>query len=73
MKEQHQEILTTRIDLEKIRNDFPILNRIINGHQVIYFDNAATTQRPRQVIEAVKNFYETMNANIHRAVHTLSY
>jgi cysteine desulfurase / selenocysteine lyase len=73
MREQNNEILTAKIDLEKIRSDFPILKRIVNGNPIIYFDNAATTQRPQQVIDAVKNFYEKMNANIHRAVHTLSY
>jgi cysteine desulfurase/selenocysteine lyase len=56
----------------KVREDFPILKRKINDHPLIYFDNAATTQKPKQVIEAVKKFYERHNANIHRAVYTLS-
>ncbi|MEM2995360.1 MAG: cysteine desulfurase [Candidatus Bathyarchaeia archaeon] len=56
----------------KIREDFPILKRKINNYPLIYFDNAATSQKPRQVIEAIKNFYENHNANVHRAVHTLS-
>ena len=56
----------------KVREDFPILKRKINGYPLIYFDNAATTQKPKQVIEAVKKFYERHNANIHRAVYTLS-
>jgi cysteine desulfurase/selenocysteine lyase len=56
----------------RIREDFPILKRKINNNPLIYFDNAATTQKPRQVIEAIKNFYENHNANVHRAVHTLS-
>ena len=56
----------------RIREDFPILKRKINGHPLVYFDNAATTQKPKQVIEAVKKFYENHNANIHRAIHTLS-
>ena len=60
------------LDPYKIRKDFPILKRRINGHQLIYFDNAATSQKPRQVIDAVKDFYENHNANVHRAVHTLS-
>lgn len=60
------------LDPYKIREDFPILKRKINGHPLIYFDNAATSQKPKQVIEAIKNFYETYNANVHRAVHTLS-
>jgi cysteine desulfurase / selenocysteine lyase len=57
---------------EAIRADFPILNRKVNGYPLIYFDNAATTQKPRQVIEAERDFYENHNANVHRAVHTLS-
>jgi len=60
------------LDPYKIRDDFPILKRKINNHPLIYFDNAATSQKPRQVIEAIKNFYENHNANVHRAVHTLS-
>lgn len=59
-------------DPYKIREDFPILKRKINDYPLIYLDNAATSQRPRQVIEAIKNFYENHNANVHRAVHTLS-
>lgn len=57
---------------DKIREDFPILKRRINNRPLIYFDNAATSQKPRQVIEAMKQFYEDCNANVHRAVHTLS-
>jgi cysteine desulfurase/selenocysteine lyase len=57
----------------KIREDFPIYRREIHGHPLAYLDNAATTQRPRQVIEALTRFYETTNANVHRAVHTLSH
>ncbi|MGF3521956.1 MAG: aminotransferase class V-fold PLP-dependent enzyme, partial [Candidatus Bathyarchaeia archaeon] len=60
------------LDVHKIREDFPILKRQINGHNLIYFDNAATTQKPKQVIDAEKAFYERHNGNIHRAVHTLS-
>jgi cysteine desulfurase/selenocysteine lyase len=60
------------LDPYKIREDFPILKRKINNHPLIYFDNAATSQKPKQVIEAIKNFYENHNANVHRAVHTLS-
>ncbi len=56
-----------------IREDFPILHRKVHDHRLIYLDNAATTQRPRSVIESVKSFYEQTNANIHRAVHILSY
>ncbi|MEM3754509.1 MAG: aminotransferase class V-fold PLP-dependent enzyme, partial [Candidatus Bathyarchaeia archaeon] len=56
----------------EIRKDFPILERKINGNNIIYFDNAATSQKPIQVIDAIKEFYSKYNANIHRAVHTLS-
>jgi len=59
-------------DPYEIRKDFPILKRKINGYPVIYFDNAATSQKPDQVIRAIGNFYRKHNANIHRAVHTLS-
>jgi len=60
------------MNIEKIRNDFPILKRKINGKNLIYFDNTATSQKPIQVINAIKEFYEKYNANIHRGVHTLS-
>ncbi|HIE22775.1 MAG TPA: cysteine desulfurase [Candidatus Korarchaeota archaeon] len=60
------------IDPSKIREDFPILKRKINGHPLIYLDNAASSQKPKQVIEAIIKFYETYYANIHRGVHTLS-
>ena len=60
------------LDPYKIRQDFPILKRKINNHPLIYFDNAATTQKPKQVIGAIKEFYENYNANVHRAIHTLS-
>jgi cysteine desulfurase/selenocysteine lyase len=56
----------------EIREDFPILKRKINNYPLIYFDNAATSQKPKQVIDAIKDFYENHNANVHRAVHTLS-
>ena len=60
------------LDVEKIREDFPILSRKINGKRLIYFDNTATSQKPIQVINAIKEFYEKHNANIHRGLHTLS-
>jgi cysteine desulfurase/selenocysteine lyase len=60
------------LDPYKIREDFPILKRTVNGHPLIYFDNAATSQKPTQVIESVCDFYRQHNANVHRAVHTLS-
>lgn len=60
------------MDVEKIRNDFPILKRKISGTQVVYLDNGATSQKPVHVIEAMKKYYESHNANIHRSVHTLA-
>jgi cysteine desulfurase/selenocysteine lyase len=60
------------LDVKKVREDFPILKRKINDCPLIYFDNAATTQKPRQVLDAERSFYENHNANVHRGVHTLS-
>ncbi|WP_298756017.1 cysteine desulfurase [uncultured Psychroserpens sp.] len=60
------------LDVDKIRKDFPILNREINGKPLIYFDNAATSQTPKQVIDVIVDYYSNYNANIHRGVHTLS-
>ncbi|MES2795573.1 MAG: cysteine desulfurase [Bacteroidota bacterium] len=60
------------IDIQKIRADFPILDQTINGKQLVYFDNAATTQKPTQVIEAIAHYYNFDNANIHRGIHTLA-
>ncbi len=56
----------------EIRKDFPILEREVNGRKLIYFDNAATTQKPKQVIDAIVEFYTKHNANVHRGLHTLS-
>ena len=55
-----------------MRDDFPILQREINGYPLVYFDNAATTQKPYSVIDAMNNYYSNSNANVHRAVHTLA-
>jgi cysteine desulfurase/selenocysteine lyase len=60
------------LDIETIRKDFPILHTEINGKPLVYFDNAATSQTPKQVINCIVDYYETKNANIHRGVHTLS-
>ncbi len=59
-------------DIHQIRKDFPILEQTVNGKALIYFDNAATTQKPRQVIDRVSAYYKKENANIHRGVHYLS-
>jgi cysteine desulfurase / selenocysteine lyase len=60
------------IDWETLREDFPILHEKAHGHPLIYFDSAATSQKPRAVIESIRNFYEHDNANVHRGLHTLS-
>jgi cysteine desulfurase/selenocysteine lyase len=59
-------------DVEKIRADFPILNRKVNGKPLVYFDNAATSQKPQVMMDAIVDYYSNYNANIHRGVHTLS-
>ena len=59
-------------DPYEVRRDFPILDRRVGGKRLIYFDNAATSQKPIQVIEAVSNYYRYYNSNVHRAVHTMS-
>ena len=60
------------LDLQKIRADFPILSRQVNGKPLVYFDNGSTTQKPQVVIDAIATYYQEINANIHRGVHTLS-
>ena len=60
------------IDWNGVREDFPILDQQVRGHPLIYFDNAATTQKPRAVIEALHSYYEHDNANVHRGLHELS-
>ena len=60
------------IPLNKIRDDFPILRSRINNHQLVYFDNAATTQKPQSVIDGISNYYKSYNANIHRGIHSLA-
>lgn len=59
-------------DVQKIRSDFPILSREVNGYPLVYLDNAATSQKPKQVIDCIVDYYSNYNANIHRGVHTLS-
>jgi cysteine desulfurase / selenocysteine lyase len=59
-------------DVERVRADFPILEQKVHGKPLVYFDNAATSQKPRAVIDAISRYYEGTNANIHRAVHHLS-
>ena len=60
------------LNVSKIKQDFPILKRKINGKPLVYLDNAATTQKPKAVIDAIVDYYEKHNANIHRGIHTLA-
>ena len=64
--------LIETLDIQAIRADFPILNQEINGRKLVYFDNAATTQKPTSVIETISHYYNFDNANIHRGIHTLA-
>tara|TARA_B100001057_G_scaffold268628_1_gene268743 strand:- start:193 stop:1410 length:1218 start_codon:yes stop_codon:yes gene_type:complete len=59
-------------DVQKIRSDFPILKRKVNGNDFVYFDNAATSQKPNVVIESISDYYKNYNSNIHRGVHSVS-
>lgn len=65
-------MIETTLDIQAIRKDFPILQREVNGHPLVYLDNAATSQTPQQVIDVIVDYYQRYNANIHRGVHTLS-
>jgi cysteine desulfurase/selenocysteine lyase len=65
-------VSATAFDVERIREDFPILSTTVNGKPLVYLDNAATTQKPRAVIEVLDEYYSTINANVHRGVHYLS-
>lgn len=60
------------LDIQKVRADFPILSQKVNGKQLVYFDNGATSQKPQVVIDAISQYYQEINANIHRGVHALS-
>ncbi|UXE69072.1 MAG: cysteine desulfurase [Chryseotalea sp. WA131a] len=60
------------MDIQKIRKEFPVLHQLVNGKPLIYFDNAATNQKPKRVIYALTSYYEGYNANIHRGIHTLA-
>jgi cysteine desulfurase/selenocysteine lyase len=62
----------TILDIQRIRDDFPILKRDVHGRPLVYFDNTATTQKPKQVIDALVHYYEHYNANIHRGIHALA-
>lgn len=64
-------MVAEKIDIDKLRKDFPILQREINGKPIVYFDNAASTQKPSAVSNAIKNYYDDLHSNIHRSIHTL--
>ncbi len=70
----HEEVheIAASFDVERVRADFPILREKARGHQLVYLDNAATSQKPKVVIDAIVRYYERDNANIHRGVHYLS-
>ena len=63
---------TATFDAERVRADFPILHQDVNGHPLVYLDNAATTQKPRAVIQAIVDYYEQDNSNVHRGAHALA-
>src|SRR5258708_23471615 len=64
--------IQNRLDVYAIRRQFPVLNREVKGKLLVYFDNAATSQKPQVVIDALVNYYSGYNANIHRGIHTLA-
>src|SRR5689334_25440836 len=64
--------IETAYDVQAIRRHFPALSRQVKGKPLVYFDNAATTQKPQAVIDALVNYYSNYNANIHRGIHTLA-
>ena len=64
--------LLDAVQLEEVRDDFPILSQTVHGKPLVYFDNAATSQKPRQVIEAMNDYYRRYNANVHRGIHALA-
>ena len=66
------ETKTNILDIEKIRKDFPILSREVNGKPLIYLDSWASSQKPQQVIDVISHYYEHEHSNIHRGIHTLS-
>ena len=64
--------ISKELDVQAIRAEFPVLEREVKGHPLVYFDNAATSQKPQIVIDALTNYYSGYNANIHRGIHTLA-
>jgi len=72
MREAPVREATGMFDVSKVREDFPILSRLVHGQPLVYLDNAATSQKPRSVINSLVDYYERYNSNVHRGVHTLS-
>ena len=72
MKLKLQESGTLPLDVQKIREDFPILSRTVHGKPLVYLDNAASSQKPNQVLERINHYYQHTHANVHRGVHSLS-
>ena len=64
--------MTTKFNVNRIRDDFPILKQMVNGNPLVYLDNGATSQKPQSVIDAIVDYYTTTNSNVHRGVHTMS-
>ena len=64
--------MTTKFDVNSVRDDFPILKQQVNGNRLVYLDNGATSQKPQSVIDAIVEYYATTNSNVHRGVHTMS-
>ena len=64
--------MKTKFDPNKLREDFPVLDRVVNKNKLVYLDNAATSQKPKSVIDSLTQYYSTYNSNVHRGVHTLS-
>ena len=60
------------LDVAAVRKDFPILRRLVHGHRLVYLDNAATTHKPHFFLDALCAYFNTMNANVHRGIHTLA-
>ena len=64
--------MKTKFDPNKVRKDFPVLDRVVNKNKLVYLDNAATSQKPKSVIDSLTQYYSSYNSNVHRGVHTLS-
>ena len=71
LRNMHYEEVDT-LNSEQIKKDFPVLNQKVNGHDLVWLDNGATTQKPNQVIDKISDYYRTYNSNIHRGAHTLA-